>query len=121
MDDQCRISDTWLTYEIQILTDGDYAICLFAREYTGKSDSFFVGTDLEAQRACDVSSYNEWGAAPAVERQSVQGVPAFYFTKGTHEIRLAVRETGTELDAIIITNDLSLLAADIDQMIRAAR
>ena len=54
LDDQYRMSDTWLTYGIQILTDGDYAICLFAREYTGKSDSFFAETNLEALRGSDL-------------------------------------------------------------------
>ena len=117
LEDQSQASETWLAYEIRIPSDGDYAVWLYARGYTGKSDSFFVGTDLEAPRACDVSSYNEWGVVPAVERQSVQDVPAFYFTKGTHEIRLAVREAGTELDAIIITNDLSLGSAEIAQRI----
>ena len=110
-----EIPDSWLTYEIEIPADDDYAIWLYARAYTGKSDSFFVGTDLETPRACDVNSYDEWGAVPAVDRTSPQVVPAFHFTKGMHEIRLFVRETGTELDAILITNDLSLGAAEINR------
>ena len=109
--------DTWLTYEIEIPADGDYAIWLYARGYTGKSDSFFVGTDLETPRACDVNRFGLWGAVPAVDRTSPQVVPAFHFTKGLHEIRLFVRETGSELDAMLISNDLSLGAAAINRKI----
>ena len=115
LDHQYEIPDTWLTYEIEIPADGDYAIWLYGRGYTGRSDSFFVGTDLETPRACDVDSYFTWGAAPAVQRISVQTIPVFYFPQGKHEIRLYVRETGTELDAILITNDLSLGAADANR------
>ena len=110
-----EIPDSWLTYKIEIPADDDYAIWLYGRAYTGKSDSFFVGTDLETPRACDVNSYDEWGAVPAVDRTSPQVVPAFHFTKGMREIRLFVRETGTELDAFLITNDLSLNAAEINR------
>ena len=112
---QYQLPDSWLTYEIEIPADGDYAIWLYGRAYTGKSDSFFVGTDLESPRACDVNSYSRWGAVPAIQRISVQTVPAFHFTRGKHQIRLFVRETGTELDAILITNDLSLGAAEINR------
>ena len=114
---QYQIPDTWLTYEIEIPADGDYAIWLYARGYTGKSDSFFVGTDLETPRACDVNRFGLWGAVPAVDRTSPQVVPAFHFTKGLHEIRLFVRETGSELDAMLISNDLSLGAAAINRKI----
>ncbi len=115
LDHQYQLPDSWLTYEIEIPADGDYAIWLYGRAYTGKSDSFFVGTDVESPRACDVNSYGRWGAVPAIQRISVQTVPAFHFTRGKHEIRLFVRETGTELDAILITNDLSLGAAEINR------
>ena len=112
---QYELPDSWLTYEIVIPADGDYAIWLYGRAYTGKSDSFFIGTDLETPRACDVNSYGRWGAVPAIQRISVQTVPAFHFTQGKHEIRLFVRETGTELDAILITNDLRLGATEINR------
>ena len=112
---QYELPESWLAYEIQIPADGDYAIWLYGRAYTGKSDSFFVGTDLETPRACDVNRFGLWGAVPAVDRTSPQVVPAFHFTKGLHEIRLFVRETGTELDAILITNDLSLGEAEINR------
>ena len=115
LDHQYELPDSWLTYEIEIPADGDYAIWLYGRANTGKSDSFFVGTDLETPRACDVNSYGRWGAVPAIQRISVQTVPAFHFTRGNHEIRLFVRETGTELDAILITNDLSLDATEINR------
>ena len=116
LDHQYQLPDSWLTYEIEIPADGDYAIWLYGRGYTGKSDSFFVGTDVESPRACDVNSYGWWGAVPAIQRISVQTVPAFHFTRGKHEIRLFVRETGTELDALLITNDLSLGAAEINRI-----
>ncbi len=115
LDHQYQLPDSWLKYEIEIPADGDYAIWLYGRAYTGKSDSFFVGTDVESPRACDVNSYGRWGAVPAIQRIPVQTVPAFHFTRGKHEIRLFVRETGTELDAILITNDLSLGAAEINR------
>ena len=115
LDDQYRETETWLTYEVEIPADGDYALWLYGRAHTGKSDSFFVGTDLETRRACDVGSYDEWGAVPAIDRTSVQAIPAFSFTQGVHEIRIFVRETGTELDAIVITNDLSLGAEEINR------
>lgn len=113
--DQYQIPDSWLTYEIEIPVDGDYAIWLYGRAYDGKSDSFFVGTDLETPIACDVHSFGGWGAVPAVDRTSPKVVPAFPFTQGLHEIRLFLRETGTELDAILITNDLNLGAAEINR------
>ena len=113
--------DAWLTYQIEIPSDGDYAIWLYGRGYTGKSDSFFVGTDQETPRACDVNRFGLWGAVPAVDRTSPQIVPAFHFTKGLHEIRLFVRETGSELDAILITNDLSLGAAAINRKIESRK
>ena len=112
---QYELPDSWLTYEIEIPADGDYAIWLYGRAYTGKSDSFFVGTDLETPRACDVNRFGLWGAVPAAQRFSVQTVPAFHFTRGKHEVRLFVRETGTELDAILITNDMSLGTAEINR------
>ena len=115
LEHQYELPDSWLRYEIEIPADGDYAIWLYGRAYTGKSDSFFVGTDLESPRACDVNRFGLWGAVPAVDRTSPQVVPAFHFTQGMHEIRLFVRETGTELDAILITNDMSLGAAEINR------
>lgn len=115
LDHQYELPDSWWRYEIEIPVDGDYAIWLYGRAYTGKSDSFFVGTDLESPRACDVNRFGLWGAVLAVQRFSVQTVPAFHFTRGKHEIRLFVRETGTELDAILITNDMGLGAAEINR------
>ena len=112
LDHQYQIPNSWLTYEIEIPADGDYAIWIYARKYTVRSDSFFVGTDLELPRTCEVDSF-KWSAVPAIDRTSPQVVPAFHFTQGVHEIRLFVRETGTELDAILITNNLSLDVVDL--------
>ena len=120
LDDQYQETETWLTYEIEIPADGDYALWLYGRAYTGKSDSFFVSTDLETLRACDMSSYDKWGAVPAIDRVAPQATPAFYFTKGKHEIRLFVRETGTELDAIFLTNDLSLQADNVAKQFQSS-
>ena len=120
LDNQYEETETWLTYEIEIPADGDYALWLYGRAFTGKSDSFFVSTDLETRRACDMSSYDKWGAVPAIDRVAPQATPAFYFTKGKHEIRLFVRETGTELDAIFLTNDLSLQADNVAKQFQSS-
>ena len=120
LDNQYEETETWLTYEIEIPADGDYALWLYGRAFTGKSDSFFVSTDLETRRACDMSSYDKWGAVPAIDRVAPQATPAFNFTKGKHEIRLFVRETGTELDAIFLTNDLSLQADNVAKQFQSS-
>ena len=120
LDDQYQETETWLTYEIEIPADGDYALWLYGRAFTGKSDSFFVSTDLETRRACDMSSYDKWGAVPAIDRAAPQATPAFNFTKGKHEIRLFVRETGTELDAMFLTNDLTLQANNVAKQFQSS-
>ncbi len=107
---------TWLVYKVDITDDGDYAIWLRTLSHDGKSDSFFVATDVEPNLlACDATNYGQWGWVPAIDRNSIRMVSALYLTKGKHEIRIYVREARTQLDAIYLTNNLRLTASEVDE------
>ncbi len=107
---------TWLVYEIDIPDDDDYAIWLRTLSHDGKSDSFFVATDVEPNfLACDAKSFNQWGWGAAIDRDSIRTVGALYLTKGKHEIRIYVREPRTQLDAIYLTNNLRLTASGVTE------
>ncbi len=102
---------TWLVYKVDIPEDGDYAIWMRTLSHDGKSDSFFVATDVEPNLiACDTTSHGRWGWVPAIDRESIRTTSAFQLTKGKHEIRIYVREPRTQLDAIYLTNNLRLAA-----------
>ena len=105
---------TWLVYEVDIPDDDDYAVWLRTLSHDGKSDSFFVSTDVEPNLlACDAKSFHQWGWGPAIDRSSIRTVSALYLTKGKHEIRIYVREPRTQLDAVYLTNNLRLAAIGV--------
>ena len=86
------------TYDMVIPETGTYAIWARVNAPDFNNDSFFVSIDGGAWSTWDLAEGGGWKWVKFTNRS---------FTAGSHQLRIAMREDGTKLDAIYLSTDLS--------------
>jgi hypothetical protein len=94
-----------VSYDFTLAADGTFQVLGLADGTSGRSDSFWVSVDDGEWLLWDVArsrSGFEWDSAH--DRGSDRAL--FDLAAGDHTLRIRVREDGTRLDKIMITDDL---------------
>jgi hypothetical protein len=97
-----------LTYTVHISHAGKYI--MWGRvKISGKNDnSFFLEIDNGYDNLWDISSGNSWHWDAVNFRDRVDPVILTLF-EGKHTIKVKLREDGTKLDKLLLTNDVSFI------------
>ncbi len=96
-----------LTYDIQFESAGTYYVWLRGDAPDGRSDSVYIGLNGEAITTGSRIDFNESGHDWAGDRMDSAGrVTIEVDAPGTHQLNLWMREDGTAIDKIVISDDV---------------
>ncbi|MEO1497048.1 MAG: polysaccharide lyase 6 family protein [Planctomycetota bacterium] len=102
------------TYDVEFETTGTYTAYYRARGFSGSNDSLFAPTDFDtdpddAQSTTNTGQFRwETGGATFSVNGSLVGVPL--------ELRIGMRESLTEFDALVLSLDANLTDAELDAL-----
>jgi len=92
------------TYTFDVEVEGEYIVWGRVIAPSGTDDSFWVQVDDGKNHLWDTkrTSYWQWDQ---VDNRGETKSSKFFLTKGQHTLKVKVREDGTRLDKLIVTND----------------
>ena len=96
------------TYKINIEQAGEYILWGRVKAAYAKDNSFFVQIDEELDNVWEIETGNQWHWDQVNSRNKTILV-IFTLNKGEHTIKIKLREDGTKLDKILLTNDLDFV------------
>jgi hypothetical protein len=96
------------TYKVNISQKGKYVLWGRVRAVSNKSDSFFVQVNSGLNNLWEVQTGRKWHW-DVVNNRDVADPVKFFLTEGTHTITIGMREDGTELDALLLTNRINFI------------
>ncbi|MFH1280911.1 MAG: hypothetical protein ABII08_04860 [Candidatus Beckwithbacteria bacterium] len=89
-----------VTFNVNIPKTGYYVVFGRVKGAGWSSDSFYVSWDNGAQSVWNIPHQWEW------KRVSNQGAPSNWrLTAGNHTLKIRTREDGSQIDALVVTND----------------
>ncbi|MCB9747816.1 MAG: fibronectin type III domain-containing protein [Candidatus Omnitrophica bacterium] len=112
--DQNPPGNVMLTYNIMIPETGDYVIWGRTISFAILDDSFFVQVDNGTDYLWDTEPSANWNWDQVNNRNGADPV-IFHLTAGAHTLKIKERETGTLIDKILITNDLTYVPSGLGE------
>ena len=101
--------DYALTYDFEVSQGGQYQILASVQALSGNDNSFWVKVDDGEWILWDTAvTGDDWQWETVSDRDTGGERVLFDLAAGSHTLQIAMREDGTRLDQIVITNDLSL-------------
>lgn len=107
-------------YQFDVPETGDYVIWGRQMSSDSASDSFFVSVDDQTEMVWHTKIGGQGVWAWDVVSNRAEGDPrddsnpqVYWLAAGAHTLTIKHRDDGTRLDAIVITNDLNTVAADL--------
>ncbi len=94
------------SYEVEIAQEGDYVLLGRVIAPGGSDDSFWIQIDDGQDNLWDVQIGDSWHWDEVNNRGGANPV-VFNLTAGTHILKVKVREDGTEIDKLLLTNVVS--------------
>jgi arylsulfatase A-like enzyme len=98
-------------YTAAISRPGVYFLWGRVRARNGEDDSFFVQVGDNADNLWQVERGNQWHW-DRVNDRNIADPARFALKEGVHTIRIKLREDGTELDKMLLTNDPDFIPGD---------
>ena len=92
-----------VTYTVNISQPGEYYLWGRVRASNKRNDSFFVQVNNGLVNLWEVELGDNWHWDVVNNRELADPVK-FILTEGTHTIKIRLREDGTELDKLLLTN-----------------
>jgi len=96
-----------LTYTVDV-EGGTYNLWARTIAPNGSDDSFFVKIDNEPYILWDVQQSQDWQWNQVRDRYQGQSNITLNLTAGTHTIEIREREDETQIDKLLLTNDLTI-------------
>jgi hypothetical protein len=96
------------TYAVNIAQAGGYVLWGRVIAANAQDDSFFVQLDDDMQNTWDVATGNFW-QWDLVNNRNRSDPVKFNLTEGEHLIKISLREDGTKLDKLLLTNNLDFV------------
>ena len=96
------------TYTIRISQPGVYFLWGRVEARDGNDNSFFVQMDDNPDNLWEVEIGDDWHWDRVNDRDIVDPV-RFILTRGVHTIRIKLREDGTKLDKLLLTNAIGVI------------
>jgi hypothetical protein len=103
---------TGAVYSVSILQPGEYVLWGRVQAPTEGDNSFFVQVDDGFNNLWECNPGGKWHWDTVNNRGKADPVK-FFLTEGIHTITLKVREDGTKLDQMVLTNDLSFIPGGV--------
>lgn len=104
------------TYKVNVSQSGEYYLFGRVSVTNDRDDSFFVQIDDQPERLWDTPYGPSWHWAQVNDRgQIVRSQAKFTLSQGEHIIKVRLREDGTKLDKILLTNDLAFMPSGVGQ------
>jgi predicted O-methyltransferase YrrM len=101
-------SQTMSTYTVTILDAGEYILWGRVKVSDKRDNSFFVQIDNGMDHLWEMKTCNYWYWDPVNDRNGNDPV-RFFLTAGSHIIKIKLREDGTKLDKLFLTNDVTFV------------
>jgi hypothetical protein len=108
MGNQYTPSSIMATYVVKILQRGSYVLWGRISAVNGKDNSFFVQIENGSDYLWEVETGKRWHWDLVNDRYKTDPVK-FILDKGKHSIKIKLREDGTRLDKMLLTNDMDYI------------
>ncbi len=92
------------TYTVTISQAGTYILWGRVQAHDGNDNSFFVQMDDDLDNLWEVKTGKQWHWDKVNDRDIADPM-RFVLQSGVHTIRIKLREDGTKLDKMLLTND----------------
>jgi hypothetical protein len=96
------------TYEVKISEPGGYIMWGRVIAVNKESNSFFVQVNDGSNNLWEVETGKKWHWDVINSRDMADPVK-FFLTEGTHTIKVRLREDGTKLDKLLLTNRINFI------------
>ena len=96
------------TYKVDISQAGAYLLWGRVRATNEKNNSFFVQVNMGLNNLWEVEIGDDWHWDVVNNREQADPVK-FILTEGTHTIKIKLREDGTALDKLLLTNSINFI------------
>ncbi len=96
------------TYPVKIMREGTYVLWGRVKVSDKRDNSFFVQIDDGGDNIWEVEAGDHWHWDAINDRNGEDPVK-FTLTEGLHTIKIKLREDGTKLDKMVLTNDESFI------------
>jgi arylsulfatase A-like enzyme len=101
-------SSIMATYTVNISQAGDYVLLGRVKVIDKRDNSFFVQIDNGSDDLWEIETGNYWHWDAVNNRDDADPVQ-FSLTKGVHTINIKLREDGTKLDKMLLTNNVTFV------------
>jgi hypothetical protein len=96
------------TYKVEISQPGKYILWGRVRSVNKDNNSFFVQVNNGLDNLWEVQTGDDWHW-DAINNRGLADPVEFFLTEGTNTIKIKLREDGTELDKLLITNSIPFI------------
>jgi hypothetical protein len=97
-----------VTYEVVIAQAGAYVLWGRVRASNNNNDSFFVQVNDGLDNLWEVALGDDWHWDVVNNRELADPVK-FILTEGVHTVKIKLRENGTALDKLLLTNSINFI------------
>ncbi len=103
---QWSATNKMATYTVNITEAGEYLLYGRVNAANGDDNSFYIQVDNGVNALWDTAFGNGWQWQQVVDRDNPVQL-RFNLSVGTHTIKIKLREDGTKIDKLLLTNDLN--------------
>jgi hypothetical protein len=107
-ENQYKPSPVMVTLKVDIARPGAYTLWGRVKASNDRNNSFFVQIDNGPNNLWEVQTGDDWHW-DLVNNRDVADPVTFILTKGIHTIKIRLRESGTKLDKLLLTNSVNLI------------
>jgi hypothetical protein len=107
-ENQYKPSPVMVTLKVDIAQPGAYTLWGRVRASNEENNSFFVQIDNGPNNLWEVQTGEDWHW-DVVNNRDVADPVTFDLTRGTHTIKIRLREEGTQLDKLLLTSRRNLI------------
>jgi tetratricopeptide (TPR) repeat protein len=105
-------SSIMATYTVTISRAGEYILWGRVQARDGNGDSFFIQIDKNPDNLWEIQMGNYWHWDKVNDRDNLDPV-RFILKSGIHTIKVKLREDGTKLDKMVLTNNIGFVPNSI--------
>ena len=101
-------SSVMATYQVKILQEGIYVLWGRVKVHNYTANSFFVQVDNGIDNLWEIEKDINWHWERVNDRYRANPVK-FFLEEGLHTIKIKLREDGTKLDKMLLTDDIGFI------------
>jgi hypothetical protein len=106
---QYALSHIMALYTVNISQEGEYILWGRVKILNQKHNSFFVQINDDWDNLWEIELGNHWHWDMVNDRNKSIDPMTFTLSKGVHTIKIKLREDGTKLDKMLLTNNMGFV------------